>query len=604
MKFLFPAFAFSLLAIHTARANYTSPGTGVKYGLADLVAASNGDVTFASDVCFVNDTITISLNDTLLINTNATVKFAAGSFFDINGIVIVNPPTGVLFTAQNTATGYLGMRININNAQSVLRKLTLEYAVSLRLVDCSPLIDSCTFQYNNVGTSTTFGNGAVALFRSSPVISNCTFLSNRRAAVQGGSNIANAPKIINCLFMDNNTISTTITSNVPQINLGASGTDTTKIIGNQILRAAVISGGIGFLPSGNLNAVITGNVIKNNRYGLTFNGGSNINALISYNVIDSNNTEGNPLTGGSGIAFSGGTATSHQNAIVTGNYIRWNLWGITVGPTTTGGGAKPNLGDISNADTTDDGKNWIYGNTNASTPKIDLYNNNADDIMAQNNYWGSNNADTVEARIFHKVDNALLGLVNYSAYRTLPVEVIAFNAGWVNKLIVVSWRTGSESNSSHFAVEKSEDGRSFYQIGRVDAAGNSAANKDYRFVDKNVLPAKQFYRLKLVDKDGKFKYSNVVTVTVNEEKRSTARVFPTVFAAAQPLTAELVAAKAQPVLIQVIAGDGKVLRQFSKTVIAGTNTFTINTGFRLPGGALQIRFTGEGVNETVTVFKN
>lgn len=588
-----------VLFVFTARANYTSPGTGVKYSLASLAAAANGDVTVASDAFFVNDTVTISLNDTLAITSDAVVKFAAGTFFDVNGTIVINPPTGVLFTAQSQAAGYLGMRINTSPA-SVLKKLTFEYAVSLRLADCSISVDGCVFQYNNNSTNTTFGNGAIALFRSNSVITNCAFLHNQRAAIQGGANISNAPAISNCLFLDNNTTN----QNVPQINLGTTGTDTAKIINNQILRASVRSGGIGFLPLGDVFAVISGNVIKNNRYGITFNGGANINSLVSYNVIDSNNTEGNPLSGGSGIAFSGGTATSHQNVIVTGNYIRWNLWGITVGATTTGGGAKPNLGDLSNTDTTDDGKNWIYGNTNDAMPRIDLYNNNVDNIAAQNNYWGSNNADTVEARIFHKVDNASLGLVNYAAYRTLPVELIAFNAGLVNKFIVVSWRTSTENNSDHFAVEKSEDGRGFYQIGKVEAAGNLAADKDYRFVDKNVLPAKQFYRLKLADKDGTFNYSKVVTVTVNEETHSTVKLFPTVFSPAQPLTAELVTAKAQPVFVQVIAGDGKVLQRFSKVLIAGINTFAIHVLPALPGGMLRVRFTGDDINEAVSVFKN
>lgn len=598
MKFLFSAFVFSFLCIHSARANYTTPGTGGKYSLADLVAASNGDVTFNLDACFVNDTITISLNDTLAITSNAIVKFAAGTFFDVNGTIIINPPAGVLFTAQNTATGYLGMRINVNS-KSVLKKLTFEYAVSLRLTDCNVSIDSCVFQYNNNSNSTAFGNGAVALFRSSPVITNSRFLQNQRAAIQGGANVNNSPKIINCLFMDNNTTN----QNVPQINLGATGPDTAKILNNQILRASNRSGGIGFLPIGDVFVVISGNVIRNNRYGITLNGGSNINSLISYNVIDSNNTEGNSLSGGSGISYSGGSSTSHQNSIVTGNYIRWNLWGITIGPTTTGGGAKPNLGNTNNSDTADDGKNWIYGNTNTSTPLIDLYNNNVDDIQAQNNYWGSGNPDTVEARIFHKVDNASLGLVNYSGYRTLPVQLIAFSAGLSDRIITLSWRTSTENNSDHFDVEKSDDGRHFSSLGKVDAAGRSDVGKDYRFLDKNVSTTRQFYRLKLVDKDGRFTYSNVISINGNGEVHNTVNLFPTFFAASQLLTAEITTAKTQQVFVQVVAGDGKVLQRFTKTLMAGTNTFTFNAGFGLPGGLLRVRFTGESLDKTIPVFK-
>ncbi|MBA2760805.1 MAG: hypothetical protein H0U39_02375, partial [Segetibacter sp.] len=78
------------------------------------------------------------------------------------------------------------------------------------------------------------------------------------AAIQGGANIANAPRIIGNLFQGNNTLNL----NVPQINLGATGNDTVRIMNNQMLRASSNSGGIGFLPLGNANVIITGNVIK------------------------------------------------------------------------------------------------------------------------------------------------------------------------------------------------------------------------------------------------------------------------------------------------------------------------------------------------------
>ncbi|HEX2627618.1 MAG TPA: hypothetical protein VHM26_01355, partial [Chitinophagaceae bacterium] len=296
-------------ALHSASKanNYFTPGTGVKWTLDQLVANSGGDVTFSGGVYNVNDTIFISQNDTLNITADAIVKFATNSYLDVNGVLLINPPTGVTFTAQNTTNRYLGMRLDSTDGTRI-NKLTFEYASSLRIADCAPVIENSIIRLNN--SVTTMGNGAIALFRGRPVINNCQFLDNQRAAIQGGANIANAPRITGCLFMGNNTTN----QNVPQINLGVSGLDTVFIINNQILRASTNSGGIGFLPvGGDVRTIIKGNVIKNNRYGITTNGGSNINAVISYNQIDSNNTQGNPNLGGSGISFSGGSASSHQN---------------------------------------------------------------------------------------------------------------------------------------------------------------------------------------------------------------------------------------------------------------------------------------------------
>ncbi|MEO7444365.1 MAG: hypothetical protein ABIT96_08410, partial [Ferruginibacter sp.] len=294
----------------TKAGNYSTPGTGVSWSLGDLLANAGSSIIYNGSFYTVTDSITISLNDTLKIYTDAVVKFSGSSAVLVKGTLLVNPPNAVMFTAENTTTGgFLGIRIDgPSPTTSILRKLTLEYAVSLRLSDVKPVIDSCIFQYNNFLSSTSFGNGAIALFRSSPLITNSSFLNNKRAAIQGGSNISNAPKIINCLFEGNNTSN----SNVPQINLGATsavGEDTVMILNNRLLRSSTNSGGIGFLPIGNVYAIISNNIIINNRYGLTFNGGNNINAVVSYNQVDSNNTQNNPSLGGSGIAFSGGTVS-------------------------------------------------------------------------------------------------------------------------------------------------------------------------------------------------------------------------------------------------------------------------------------------------------
>lgn len=403
MKLLTSLLLFSLFIIPNAFGGYNTPGTGVRWNLDNLVSNSGGVVTFAGGVYTINDTVKISKNDTLYITTNATVKFALNKSLAATGVLFIDPPTGVLFTALDTNNRFTCVRID-SNSSTVIRNLTLEYASGgLRIADGSPLIDSCIFRYNN--TVTTFQNGTIALFRSNAIIQNCLFMNNSRACIQGGTNIANAPKIYNNVMIGNNLTNT----NVPQINLGATGTDTCRIIGNQILRASTNSGGVGFSPIGNVFAVVSHNKIINNRYGVTFNGGANINAMVSYNQIDSNNTQNNPNLGGSGIAFSGGSAGSHQNVIVTGNLIRWNLWGITIQQR-----AKPNIGNVTNADTSDNGKNSFIGNNNGNTPLIDLFNNTIDSIYAQNNYWNTTNIDTAGKRIFDKTDNDTLGIVIYN----------------------------------------------------------------------------------------------------------------------------------------------------------------------------------------------
>ena len=393
-------FAFAINS--SSFAGYSTPGTGVHWNMNDLVTNSGGIVTFNSGFYTFNDTVKVRAGDTLYISTNITVKFALNTSLAVSGTLLLNPPTGVLFTALDSANKWSGVRIDSSNA-TIIKKLTIEYGVALRISDCSILVDSCIFRSMGFATST-FTNAAIVLARTGSVISNCQFLNNYRAAIQSGANVSVWAKITNNFFQGNDLLNL----NVPQINLGPSGTDTLKILNNQILRASTNSGGIGFLPIGNLFAVISNNVIKNNRYGLTLSGGNNINVMVSYNQIDSNNTQNDPLLGGSGIAFSGGSASSQQNTKVTGNLIRWNLWGITIQNR-----ARPDIGNLTNADTSDNGKNVFFKNNNSSTPFIDLYNNSVDTIYAQGNSWGSTNPDSVAARIFDVADNPALGPVIY-----------------------------------------------------------------------------------------------------------------------------------------------------------------------------------------------
>jgi hypothetical protein len=372
---------------------------------------------------------------------------------------------------------------------------------------------------------------------------------------------------------------------------------------NQILRASSNSGGIGFLPIGNANAIISGNVIKNNRYGITFNGGANINSLISYNQIDSNNIQGDPILGGSGIAFSGGSATSQQNSIVTGNLIRWNLWGVTIQQR-----SRPNLGNITNADTTDDGKNQFINNSNSSTPNIDLYNNSIDTIYAQNNYWGTNDAAAIETKIFHRVDDPALGPVFYlpAMQQALPVELTNFTATANKNNVILNWQTLSENNSDYFNVEKSGNGQVFYSAGTVAASGTNSSVKAYSFTDNSVLHSSKpiFYRLKIVDRDGRFRYSHVVSVKLNDELQTPAvKLYPAIIAASQNLNAEIISAKKQTITIQFFNTEGRQTEQTVKALTAGNNKFTITPRAALPNGWLYVRFIGEGLNKTIPILK-
>lgn len=592
MMRIFYLFLFFICSITASAGNYITPNTGVRWSLSQLVANSGGLVTLSGTDYIVQDSVTVSARDTIYIDINAVVKFNTQSVFRVNGVLLITPPTNVLFTAINTANGYRGVFIE-NSTGSVIKKLTYEYASSFRLSDSSPSIDSCTFRFNN--SSTILSNGTLSLFRSNPVVTNCNFTDNFRAAIQGGANIANAPKIINCVFSGNNSTN----QNVPHINLGASGTDTTKIIGCRIVNPGGIrTGGIGFLPLGNLNVYIHGNLIANNRYGISLQGAT-INSMVSYNRIENNNIENNPNLGGSGIAFAGGSATQQQNSIVTGNIFSNNLWGITILNR-----AKPNLGNLQNADTSDNGKNWFINNTNGNTPLTDLYNNSIDTIYAQGNYWNTSNATQVESKIFHKPDLASLGPVIYNAF-ALPFNGVDLTAQIDVNDVLLNWQTSVEFNTNRFVVEKSFNNILFQPVDTLNAAGLSYAPKNYNTVDAGAFINNSvvYYRLKMFDNSGNFVYSDTASVQFpNIPVTGLESYYPTILNSSQPWTIKINSPFKQLLRLAYFTADGKYIKLVYMTLQPGYNQFVIPTDARLPQGWNFIKVSAIGLKKTIPVL--
>lgn len=96
----------------------------------------------------------------------------------------------------------------------------------------------------------------------------------------------------------------------------------------------------------------------------------------------------------------------------------------------------------------------------------------------------------------------------------LPVKFSSFNAIINNKQTNLTWTTSSEINNKGFDVERSSDGVNFETIGFVMGNANSNHLNKYTYINDNHESA--FYRLKQIDFDGKFDYSNVISVLGND----------------------------------------------------------------------------------------
>jgi hypothetical protein len=92
--------------------------------------------------------------------------------------------------------------------------------------------------------------------------------------------------------------------------------------------------------------------------------------------------------------------------------------------------------------------------------------------------------------------------VSVTRMSALPVELISFTGKKQTNSNILYWSTASEYNTSHFIIEKSEDGVVWNNIGLVQSAGNSTQRLDYSLEDKNVSQVINYYRLHQYDIDG------------------------------------------------------------------------------------------------------
>ncbi|MEZ4756902.1 MAG: T9SS type A sorting domain-containing protein [Flavobacteriales bacterium] len=94
----------------------------------------------------------------------------------------------------------------------------------------------------------------------------------------------------------------------------------------------------------------------------------------------------------------------------------------------------------------------------------------------------------------------------------LPVQMLSFDAKPNQRMVDVTWTTASERNSDHFSVERSGDGDHFVELGKVNGMGNSQVTTTYAFVDQQPHSGMNYYRLKQVDQNGEWTYSETRSV--------------------------------------------------------------------------------------------
>ncbi len=158
----------------------------------------------------------------------------------------------------------------------------------------------------------------------------------------------------------------------------------------------------------------------------------------------------------------------------------------------------------------------------------------------------------------------------------LSVSLLSFEAVKDGAVSNLSWQTANEHNSDSFDVERSPDGRAWNKIGSLKAAGNSLKITSYNFTDANPVLGLNYYRLKILDIDGKYKYSAIKRVSFDNLRAVTIeKITPNPFA--NDITVSYHIPNNGNIIISIIDARGRMLDNRETNATKGLNTIKFNT---------------------------
>ena len=108
----------------------------------------------------------------------------------------------------------------------------------------------------------------------------------------------------------------------------------------------------------------------------------------------------------------------------------------------------------------------------------------------------------------------------------LPVELTSFNAKSEAGKSMLNWQTTTEKNNEGFYIERSLDGENWETIDFVQGHGTTQETQNYTYIDERPLNIINYYRLKQIDYDGKFEYSKIIHLEIQESSNQTIKLFP------------------------------------------------------------------------------
>ena len=167
-----------------------------------------------------------------------------------------------------------------------------------------------------------------------------------------------------------------------------------------------------------------------------------------------------------------------------------------------------------------------------------------------------------------------------------PVHFASFNASWAGENKVnLNWKTSTEVNANIFEIERSIDGENYTTFNKVAAVGNSTTTQSYTATDiVNNISNVVYYRIKELDKNGGYVYSEISAVKLSPAKDYVKTIFPNPSIGNQPVHIRYVATSNAKVNVDLYNCLGRKMNSATLDVVNGENDLNFKPGhFITPG---------------------
>lgn len=196
------------------------------------------------------------------------------------------------------------------------------------------------------------------------------------------------------------------------------------------------------------------------------------------------------------------------------------------------------------------------------------------------------NLSSATCAVYNAVDVITINVNN--SCDVLPSKMLKFNAQLYTNKATLVW-TNREENITGYDVERSIDGINFSFAGHVDAKGPNGSDVSYTFTDPVEITSKTFYRLKLINTSGSYTYSNILNVTLLQNKQMEITNLVNPFA--ERISFQLNAVQNEEIKLQVLDALGHPVFNKSLKVFKGSNAVVFEVPHYLSRGSYILRVT-------------